>query len=271
MSLSGDLFNPNSANVALSSLDVGVNIGSGSGGAASILATSPLLFNPTDLPRLQQLIQTNATAAGYYSQLKAYGTAVLSEPVARRDLFGSNPPRLLPVSRQVLDRIYSLGLLYRLDNDPKWRQRAVDELMAVANFADWNPEHWLSLAEMTHAVAIGYSWLKDDLTPEQRQTIKTALLDKGLRAAETAYAERYPWTVKNNNWNTVCNSGVIIGALALRDEEPDLANRLLQSARQSLPLSLAQLGHNPGRHPLLELCHPLCRDGYGSVANQPRG
>ena len=53
--------------------------------------------------------------------------------------------------------------------------------MAAAAFEDWHPPHFLDTAEMTNAVAIGYDWLYDVLTPEQRATLKTAIIEKGLK------------------------------------------------------------------------------------------
>ena len=70
-------------------------------------------------------------------------------------------PRLLTVSRTVLERVTTLALLYRLDGDPRWVARAREELLAAAGFSDWNPSHFLDVAEMCHAFAIGYDWLYD--------------------------------------------------------------------------------------------------------------
>ena len=50
---------------------------------------------------------------------------MLGEPVSQRVLVG---PRLLHTSRRVLERIYTLGLLFRLDGDARWRDRAMAEL-----------------------------------------------------------------------------------------------------------------------------------------------
>ena len=73
-------------------------------------------------------------------------------------------PRLLDKSRKVVDRMYALGLLYRLDGDnaDTW-VGLFEELKAVSAFTDWNPSHFLDVAEMTHGFAIGYDWFYDVL------------------------------------------------------------------------------------------------------------
>ena len=74
-------------------------------------------------------------------------------------------PRLLTVSRTVLDRVMTLALLYRLDGDRRWAtscpRRAAWPPPA---FSDWNPSHFLDVAEMAHAFALGYDWLYDALS-----------------------------------------------------------------------------------------------------------
>ena len=47
-----------------------------------------------------------------------------------------------------------------------------EELEAACNFADWNPSHFLDTAEMSTAFALGYDWLYDYLTEEQRKFIE---------------------------------------------------------------------------------------------------
>src|SRR5262249_13628184 len=127
-----------------------------------------------------------------------------------------------------------LALLYRLDGDRRWASRARDELLAAAAFSDWNPPHFLDVAEMVNAFAIGYDWLYDFLSVEDRATIRRALVEKGLRPAEQAYAAKAFWVRATHNWNLVCNGGIAIGALAIGDEEPGLAGTVLAQALAGL-------------------------------------
>jgi hypothetical protein len=55
--------------------------------------------------------------------------------------------------------ILTEAMAYRLTGDERFLQRAKRDLLTVAAFPDWNPQHFLSVGEMSFAVAIGYDWL----------------------------------------------------------------------------------------------------------------
>ncbi len=152
--------------------------------------------------------------------------------------------RLLSVSREALRRIFQLSYAYRTTGDKKYLQRAEKEMLAVADFADWNPTHFLDVAEMTMAVAIGYDWLHDDLAESTRQKVRTAILKKGL---EPSYDKNYNWFLNaEHNWNQVCNAGMTFGALAIAEHEPELAERTLTRALESIPKPMEAYGPDGG-------------------------
>ena len=64
--------------------------------------------------------------------------------------------RLLDKSREALRRLFFLSYAYRSTRQPSYLQRAEKEMLAIAAFSDWNPPHFLDVAEMTMAMAIGY-------------------------------------------------------------------------------------------------------------------
>jgi hypothetical protein len=195
-----------------------------------------LLMSADDEIRIRRVLGSDVTARSFRDALLRNGSRLLTQPTPERVLIG---PRLLAVSRTVLDRVTTLALLYRLDGDTRWAQRARAELLAAAGFSDWNPGHFLDVAEMSHAFAIGYDWLYDVLSADDRTTIRRALVEKGLRPAEQAYAAKASWARAPHNWNLVCNSGIAIGALAIGDEEPGLAGTVLAQALTSIPAALA--------------------------------
>jgi len=195
-----------------------------------------LVLRAEDLDRIRGRMATDATARRYHERVIAQGETILREPPVERVLIG---PRLLDKSRKVVDRLYTLGLLYRLDGEKKWEDRAVREMLAVADFRDWNPSHFLDVAEMTHGVAIGYDWFYEALTPEERRAIEAAILEKGLLEAKRCHERKVGWTRSPDNWNNVCNGGIAVGALALADRDPELAEWLVARMRDSLPKALA--------------------------------
>jgi hypothetical protein len=151
-------------------------------------------------------------------------------------------PRLLSVSRDCLGRIYPLALVYRWTGDEKYAAQAKENLLQVCSFPDWNPSHFLDTAEMSHAVGVGYDWLYGYLDAPTRATIKEALIEKGLKPGLEVYAKGGWWTESEFNWNQVCNGGMLIGALAIAETDPNYAERIVPLAVKSLPRALKSYG-----------------------------
>lgn len=163
---------------------------------------------------------------------------ILKQETSQRVLEGR---RLLAVSREVARRTVHLAFSHRTGGPSGSDRRAIDEMMAAAGFSDWNPSHFLDVAEMTAALAVGYDWLYDRMSPAERATIAKAILTKGLQPAAELARRRSGFTRMRNNWNQVCWGGILLGALAIGDEHPKLLNELLASARATMPTGLAPL------------------------------
>lgn len=148
-------------------------------------------------------------------------------------------PRMLARAQQVLSRVSTLALAYRLTKEDKYLERTKKELFAAAAFPHWNPSHFLDTAELCNAFAIAYDWLFSDWQESDRLAIRNTLLEKGLKAGLVAYQEKAWWMSAASNWNLVCNGGLTIAALALMEEEPAITQSILDTAIANLPLSLA--------------------------------
>jgi len=197
----------------------------------------------SDLARVKQAMAQDPTVKQWYDKLEADAEKMLSEPPAEYKLEG---PRLLGQSRAALRRISTLAGLYRLDGDRRKAERAREELLAISAFGNWHPPHFLDVAEMTNAAAIGYDWLYDYLSPTDRATIRDAIVKNGIKAGLEGYAQNAWWTRTEFNWNQVCNGGLTAGALAVADEEPELARELIQKTSASIPLAMASYAPDGG-------------------------
>lgn len=146
-------------------------------------------------------------------------------PPIERKLIGR---RLLDKSRTCVERVTVLAMAYHLTGDSKHVERCKQEMLTAARFSDWHPEHFLDTAEMTFALALGYDWLYDQLDDASRQEIRTAIIEKGVRVPfDTKFNG---WVRATNNWGQVCHGGLTAGALAVMEDEPDLAARTVYSA-----------------------------------------
>ncbi len=201
---------------------------------AGLKAAHPRLLVPEGgFPALKIRIQADAQLTAWYAKTKANADQLLAQPPSQYVI--PDGLRLLATSRAVLDRVYTLALVYRMEGDAKYAERAWAELSAAAAFPDWNAaRHFLDTGEMTHAFAIGYDWLFDYLTPERRTTLRKAMVDFGFQPGFNAYKTKAFWVNAKHNWNMVCNGGLAMGALAIGDEETPLADSLLSLALGSL-------------------------------------
>ena len=202
----------------------------------SLRPQHPRLMASDDvIARVKRLLATDLRAKRIFEHLETEAAEMeMASPVEHK-LIG---PRLLDQSRRALDRIYTLALLHRITAQPRYRDRAVKEMRAAASMPDWNPAHFLDTAEMTHALAIGYDWLYDSLSAEERSWIRSAIVEKGLKPSLPIYQENRSWVRVHHNWNQVCNGGMAIGALAVAEDEPELAQYIVRSAARSIPLAM---------------------------------
>ena len=197
-----------------------------------------LLATAADFERLRREIVTNATLREWHAKIRQRAEGMLSAPPSRYEI--PDGLRLLATSRRVLERVQTLALLFQLDGQPRHAKRAWLELNTAAAFTNWNPRHFLDTAEMTHAFAIGYDWLYDFWTPEQRRVLREAMIEKGLKPANEIQSKHTWWSKARHNWNQVCNGGIGAGALALADEAPDQCGSFLEAAIKSIQLPMAE-------------------------------
>ncbi|MCX7013611.1 MAG: heparinase II/III family protein [Candidatus Sumerlaeota bacterium] len=199
-----------------------------------------LLMKEADLANLQsRLAQApkDSPLQGLYRDLLSAADKALQEEPPATD----SPGGMLRVSKQTLARIYTLGLAWRLTRKETYAAQARDLMLHAAAFPDWNPKHFLDTAEMSNALGVGYDWLYDYLDAASRETIRQALVDKAMKPGLDAYEGRLhaTWTTGTNNWNLVCNGGLVVGALAIAETDGELSEAILSHALQSMPLAMA--------------------------------
>jgi len=196
------------------------------------------MLKDNDLQQLKKQCQSDKALQKCLQDVLAEADGCIDARTLTYDKIG---PRLLHVSRNCLHRIYALALAWRWTGDEKYARKAVENLLAVCAFKDWNPSHFLDTAEMSHAVGLGYDWLYPFLDAQTREKIKAALIKNGLEPGLSAYKKTW-WAQSEFNWNQVCNGGMIIGALAIAETDPNYAEQIIPAAVRSLPLALKSYG-----------------------------
>ena len=192
-----------------------------------------LLWLSGEEAEVRQNIQTDKNWQKIHEAIIAEANAIIPLPTLERIQIGR---RLLDKSREALRRMLFLSYAYRMTSEKKFAERAEAELVKVSKFSDWNPTHFLDVAEMTLAVSLGYDWLHDQLNEAAKQTIRTAIIEKGINPS---YDSKYNWFLQaSHNWNQVCNAGMTFGALAVYEHEPELAKKTITRAVESIKLPM---------------------------------
>lgn len=197
-----------------------------------------LLFSKEEEREIRALLQTEPLLDSLCTALMKEAERLLVVPLQedpRKKI--KDTKDILLLSREQVYRIVSLSLAYRLSGDKRFAEKAEMELVHVCNFTDWDPVHYLDVAEMTTAVAIGYDWLYDVLAPSTKQlvvaSIKTKALDLVVEEYKTGNGDS--WAKRETNWNVVCNTGMVLGALAVEEHYPEMAQHIMGEAVKYVP------------------------------------
>ncbi|CAG7847348.1 SubName: Full=Uncharacterized protein {ECO:0000313/EMBL:CCA67701.1} [Serendipita indica DSM 11827] len=153
---------------------------------------------------------------------------------------GPSGSGILDPAREVKQRVKHFAYAYLMTNDTSWVDHTWRELNNAIHWADdtsqagndptdpWNSAHFLDCAELTATFAIAYDWLYDQWTDDQRNTIRTSIINFGLTRGAAGYAQNAFWTGVNGNWNCVSNSGLAMGCIAIAgDDTSGTCNSLL--------------------------------------------
>lgn len=201
-------------------------------------STPRLILTPSIERNLKKDLKTDPVVQNMYKAIQLNAQEIQTKPLLEREVIGR---RLLATSREMLYRMNILGIVYRIDRDEKVLNRINDEVVAVCNFKDWNPSHYLDVAEMAMAVALAVDWAGEDLPESTLALAKSALIEKGIMPS---YNEdgNVGWISGNNNWNQVCNGGMIAASIAIAEEDPELASQTISRALNGIPHALEEYG-----------------------------
>jgi len=152
-------------------------------------------------------------------------------------------------ARHTQTRVVSLLVQYGRTGDLRFRDAALDYVRLIAGWEYWSWITWregnaaldaifdLSYGENSATLALAYDWLAAELTPDERalivDTAQTRALRPYLARNGAPGEEMWYYRRKDCNWNTVCNGGAGMLALALGDACPESA-RVLELAEEGV-------------------------------------
>ena len=212
---------------------------------AALRQEHPRLFLPGNFDTLTSAYRDSYWGRRFGNRMLHDAEQLLAMPPLPRRMIGR---RLLKTSQAEVRRIGLLATAFRLTGERRFAERARAEMLAVCAYDDWNPAHFLDVAEMTFALALGYDWLHDTLPPEERDTIASAILEKGLKPSFDKTFKQ-SWVAGDYNWTQVCHGGLAAGALAVYERDPQLARQVIRRAVAAMPKVMAASYRGNGAYP----------------------
>lgn len=195
-----------------------------------------LVLNSIIEKNLKKKLKTDPVVQNMYKAIQLNAANIQKQPFLERIVIGR---RLLSTSREMLYRMNVLGMVYRIEKDPVILERINNELLAVCKFTDWNPSHYLDVAEMSMAVAFGLDWTAGDLPESTIERAKNALIEKGINPSYNKKGNT-GWINGTNNWNQVCNGGMIAASIAIAEKDPELAAKTISRSLEGMPHALIE-------------------------------
>lgn len=191
-----------------------------------------IMANADDFARIRKLVQTDPYMKMWYARIYNYSVDTLSKPLCIYEK--PDNKSILTVSNEATFRITWLAMAYQISGEERFARRAVEEMINVCSFKDWNSAHYLDTAQMSYGVGIGYDWLFHYMTDSQRKTVRNGLYKNGIATQDPPPNNAMQ---KVNNWNPWCNGGISVGAAAIFEDYPSECSTILANAVKNLPLS----------------------------------
>jgi len=151
----------------------------------------------------------------------------------------------------------SLAFAWQMTGEKKYADAFYLYALELGKWEHWGDGHFLNCADAAVEYAIGLDWIWHayDNSPAKRGELARILYEKGLLMGyysvtkqkskmniSTVLSSGWSISERENNWQTVCGSGMIISALALMEleEYKDEAIKVMDVMIKSLELCLVQ-------------------------------
>lgn len=146
------------------------------------------------------------------------------------------------------DRFFALGFAYQMTGYGKYAERAFKEFEMLATFPDINLSHIIDTGTFNDAVAVGYDWMYDAYTPEQREFIESLIIEKCIRpVAEGFYGLDSAWSPATLGWfafkttqnyNSWVVGGLFNSATAVFESDTEYLSKVLEMCSRSIEYTL---------------------------------
>ncbi len=198
-----------------------------------------------DKQALLDKIATEPQVKKWYDTCKSNADKFYDQPLLVYGYEGSR--NASGVLHEVADRLMAWGIAYMVEGDEKYVLRGLEEIRNAGNFPDWSNSSPILPSGIMIGFACFYDWCYDSatFTPEVKAEIVQVVKDKALWQFVRSYDGVITVEIANgtSNRTTVANTVSAAMAIAMADEEPQLAQKLMDGAVKSV--KQAVLAYSP--------------------------
>lgn len=192
------------------------------------------LYSLDEFAKAKELAATDARAAGWSATTLTAAENYLKVALPEFAYDSSNTRVQNLISRSnVLNAYWA----YDMTGDKKYAEDIIKRALACCEYPTWGADrHFLEVGSTTGALGLVIDLFYDEISQSDKNTIAEAMIEMGIKPAIEHYYGRanHNWPTNSNNWNIVCNAGIIIGCLSIMDEyETDICSDALEKAIKS--------------------------------------
>ncbi len=206
-----------------------------------------LLITNREWLALPAKVAADSNLTNYMNRLVERSALLMTCPLPDPDSYQREPGTIRGAVGFAMDAIPTLAMTGFVRNRPDHTARAVEILMKLCEFSDWNPDNGIDHAWGTIAASLGYDWLFTSLTPEQRLYVRQAIVNKGLQVYDQRFTAGTEWWLTSGmNMSAMCNAGAVMGSLAVGETDVELASRVSSASVRSLSNAIGMFGKEGG-------------------------
>lgn len=162
---------------------------------------------------------------------------------------------LSKISNNLINRFTAWGYAYQITGDQKYVDAAYKLFQMIDTYPDFNTSHIIDTGDDAFALAIGFDWLYDGYTPEQREFVQSVVdkclqtLASGLygRLTSNSSGTQYWGAFKGmSNYNSIIDGGVLSASLATLEYNTPQKLTYIKDASRSIEYSMQMLTPHGG-------------------------
>lgn len=216
-----------------------------------------LIVNNDKIAEIKSLAETDSYYKSIVDGFIAAADKVISDDVVSFDsIYADDGYRTNTAAENFEARVKKLAFAYLLTEDSKYAERAMQDLLAVAEFPDFNYGHIIDSGMWSSGLAFGYDWLYNYMynngDTETIDKLADAIIRLEIEPVSRAYYAGLPGNAVpmdatkggglqssnafarwKSNYGAYVNSGMIVSALAVAERNPELCFDAIEKALRS--------------------------------------